>query len=55
MIFFGIHKKIVFWDIFRNWGEIFIIECLNVEVVMETPVSYFARIVSVFMKKISPL
>ena len=41
----------------KNRKKIFLKETtpLKVEVVIETPVSYFARTVNVFMKKIIPL
>ena len=54
--FFGIHKKKLYFGIFFEIGVKFLLSsALNVEVIMETPVLYFARIVNVFMEKISPL
>ena len=57
MIFFLVeYTKKWYFGIFFEIGVKFLFSsALNVEVVMETPVSHFARIVSVFMKKISPL
>ena len=50
------HKKKFYFGIFFEIGVKFLLSsALNVEVVMETTASYFARTVSVFMKKIIPL
>ena len=56
IFFFGVHKKKFYFGIFFEIGVKFLLSsALKVEVVIETSASYFARIVNVFMIKISPL